>query len=486
MNPKSSSRHLLLPAIAVLVIAALAAAAWGLGRFDGQNTPAQASVNKDKIPQLEAWHETRILGDSDRPDLVFAADSETTESAESTEAATTTEATTDSKSSKDGKDSKDSPRSKEKRSETAKSATAESTARDSKDSKDVKGEKDEKDKGSAGKDSSKAERTSEEETSTEETTTSGAAGTAGSAAETFPDQPGQLTYVRLSDGMHMATANERESRPALSLIKLYIAEYVVENGKPEEQFEALDMVANSSDESAEELYEKYPDSIEDVAERYSLKSTQPDKRWGYSTTSTFDVASFVAQLMDKDPLHPVLVAMSHSDRFAEDGYAQDYGTSQLDDVVGTKFGWSNEHDMHSTVSFGHDFVVAANYYGDADDLTDFVTAHVTDDYLEQASAAARKSAPVTVTEDPQDAEQQSESTAKDSGKADKDDKKDRKKDKEKSDKSGESKSRDKEPKDEDSKDKKSSRSETRGKDAKSGDDGSRDKGKKASDDKDGK
>ena len=482
MNPKASSRHLLLPAIAVLVIAALAAAAWGLGRFDGQNTPAQASANKGKIPQLEAWHETRILGDSDRPDLVFATDSETTESSEAT---ATTEATSskDSKRSKEGKDGKDSPRSKEKRSETAKSATAESKAKDSKDSEDAKGEKDGKDKGSTGMDSSEAEKASEEETSAEETTTSGAAGAEEPAAETFPDQPGQLTYVGLSDGMHMATANERESRPALSLIKLYIAEYVVEIGKPEEQFEALDMVANSSDESAEELYEKYPDSIEDVAERYSLKSTQPDKRWGYSTTSTFDVASFIAQLMDKDPLHPVLVAMSHSDRFAEDGYAQDYGTSQLDDVVGTKFGWSNEHDMHSTVSFGHDFVVAANYYGDADDLTDFVTAHVTDDYLEQASAAARKSAPVTVTEDPQDAEQQSESTAKDSGKADKEGKKDQKKDKEKSDKSGESKSRGKKSQDEDSKDKKGSRGETRGKDAKSGDAGSRDKGKKASDDK---
>ncbi|MGV0325697.1 hypothetical protein ACUY2E_01840 [Corynebacterium confusum] len=485
MNPKSSSRHLLLPAIAVLVIAALAAAAWGLGRFDGQNTPAQASANKGKIPQLEAWHETRILGDSDRPDLVFATDSETTESSKAT---ATTEATSskDSKRSKEGKDGKDSPRSKEKRSETAKSATAESKAKDSKGSEDAKGEKDGKDKGSTGMDSSEAKKASEEETSAEETTTSGAAGAEEPAAETFPDQPGQLTYVGLSDGMHMATANERESRPALSLIKLYIAEYVVENGKPEEQFEALDMVANSSDESAEELYEKYPDSIEDVAERYSLKSTQPDKRWGYSTTSTFDVASFIAQLMDKDPLHPVLVAMSHSDRFAEDGYAQDYGTSQLDDVVGTKFGWSNEHDMHSTVSFGHDFVVAANYYGDADDLTDFVTAHVTDDYLEQASAAARKSAPVTVTEDPQDAEQQSESTAKDSSKADKEGKKDQKKDKEKSDKSGESKSRDKEPKDEDSKDKKDRQRETRGKDDKSGDAGSRDKGKKASDDKGGR
>lgn len=475
----------MLPAIAVLVIAALAAAAWGLGRFDGQNTPAQAGASKGKIPQLEAWHETRILGDSDRPDLVFATDSETTESSKAT---ATTEATSskDSKRSKEGKDGKDSPRSKEKRSETAKSATAESKAKDSKGSEDAKGEKDGKDKGSTGMDSSEAKKASEEETSAEETTTSGAAGAEEPAAETFPDQPGQLTYVGLSDGMHMATANERESRPALSLIKLYIAEYVVENGKPEEQFEALDMVANSSDESAEELYEKYPDSIEDVAERYSLKSTQPDKRWGYSTTSTFDVASFIAQLMDKDPLHPVLVAMSHSDRFAEDGYAQDYGTSQLDDVVGTKFGWSNEHDMHSTVSFGHDFVVAANYYGDADDLTDFVTAHVTDDYLEQASAAARKSAPVTVTEDPQDAEQQSESTAKDSSKADKEGKKDQKKDKEKSDKSGESKSRDKEPKDEDSKDKKDRQRETRGKDDKSGDAGSRDKGKKASDDKGGR
>lgn len=466
MSTKSSSRHLLLPAIAVLVIVALAAAAWALGRFDGQNTPAQASASKDKIPHLHAWQETRILGESDRPDLVFAADSETTESSETTATTEATSTSTDSKRSKDGKDSKDSPRSKDKSPETTKSATAESKAKDSKDAKDakdVKGDKDEKDKGSTGKDSSKAEKTS-----AGETTTSGAAGAeAPAAGDAFPDQPGQLTYVRLSDGMHMATANERESRPALSLIKLYIAEYVVENGKPEEQFEALDMVANSSDESAEELYEKYPDSIEDVAERYSLKSTQPDKRWGYSTTSTFDVASFIAQLMDKDPLHPVLVAMSHSDRFAEDGYAQDYGTSQLENVVGTKFGWSNEHDMHSTVSFGHDFVVAANYYGDADDLTDFVTDHVTDDYLEQASAAARKSAPVTVTEDPQGAAEQSESESKDSdekgkGKPDKKghkkDKGDKgykgdKSDKDKSEKTDGSKPRDGKSQDKDSKDK---------------------------------
>ena len=456
MSTKSSSRHLLLPAIAVLVIVALAAAAWALGRFDGQNTPAQAGASKDKIPHLHVWQETRILGESDRPDLVFAADSETTESSETTATTEATSSSTDSKRSKDdkdGKDSKNSPSSKEKSPKTTKSATAESRA---KDSREVKGEKGEKDKGGTGKDSSKAEKTS-----AGETPPSGVAGAEEpAAADAFPDQPGQLTYVRLSDGMHMATANERASRPALSLIKLYIAEYVVENGEPEEQFEALDMVANSSDESAEELYGKYPGSIEDVAERYSLKSTQPDKRWGYSTTSTFDVASFIAQLMDKDPLHPVLVAMSHSDRFAEDGYAQDYGTSRLDDVVGTKFGWSNEHDMHSTVSFGHDFVVAANYYGDADDLTDFVTDHVTDDYLEQASAAARKSAPVTVAEDPQGAAKQSESESKDSDEKDKDKsgKKDQKKDKsdeKKPEKSDDSKPRGGKSQGDDSKDKNS-------------------------------
>ncbi|HID48089.1 MAG TPA: hypothetical protein EYP40_00480 [Chromatiales bacterium] len=52
---------------------------------------------------------------------------------------------------------------------------------------------------------------------------------------------------RLHDGMHMGSASEHEDRPALSLIKLYIATYVMEKGEYEDKYEALDMIASSSD-----------------------------------------------------------------------------------------------------------------------------------------------------------------------------------------------------------------------------------------------
>lgn len=207
------------------------------------------------------------------------------------------------------------------------------------------------------------------------------------ALKKFVDNPtaSQLSYLRLSDGMRIGTATERYARPALSLIKLYIAEYVIKHGTEEEKFEALAMVSNSSDSSAEALFEKYPDSIDDVAKRYGLHSTRSDERWGYSVTSTYDVVNFIAQLKEKDPTHPILVAMSQADSVAADGYRQNFGTAKLQNVIGTKFGWSNDFNLHSSVSFGENFVVAAAVNGSADDLTSFVKTQITGEKLREAS-----------------------------------------------------------------------------------------------------
>lgn len=199
------------------------------------------------------------------------------------------------------------------------------------------------------------------------------------------DEGHSITYIRLHDGMHMGSASEHEPRPALSLIKLYIATYVMEKGEYEDKYEALDMIASSSDKSAEDLFKKYPDSIDAIADEFHLESTKAGEQWGYSQTSTYDVASFISQLIDRDETHPVLVAMAHADPISEDGYRQDYGTAKLSNVVGSKWGWSNDKSVNSSVSFGENFVAAASINGSSDDLTDYVKDEVTGKNLGKAT-----------------------------------------------------------------------------------------------------
>lgn len=182
----------------------------------------------------------------------------------------------------------------------------------------------------------------------------------------------QVSYLSLDDDFRTGTATERFARPALSLSKLYIADYVLERGTVEEKFLAVDMVSSSSDASAQELFEKYPEAIDATADKYGLLSTRGADRWGYSVTSTFDVVKFVSALLQDDPTSPILVAMAASDEVAADGYAQNWGTDVLAGVYGTKWGWSDDYQLHSSVSFGEDFVVAAAVTGDAEDLTQLV------------------------------------------------------------------------------------------------------------------
>lgn len=201
-----------------------------------------------------------------------------------------------------------------------------------------------------------------------------------------PDSVGQflkgddskaITYYRIETGMHMGSATEHQPRYALSLIKLYIATYVLEHGSFEDKYLALDMIADSSDESAAQLFEKYPRSIDSIAKEYGLESTSAGEDWGHSMTSTYDVVRFIVQLMEDDPTHPVLVAMSHADAVSADGYEQNYGTAKLSDVVGSKWGWSDSKDRHSSVSFGENFVVAASIEGSAQELTSYVRKEIT-------------------------------------------------------------------------------------------------------------
>lgn len=195
----------------------------------------------------------------------------------------------------------------------------------------------------------------------------------------------QLTYIRLDNGMHLGTVNERFARPALSLSKLYIADYVIDEGTEEEKYQALKMISTSDDGIANDLFESYPESIDAVAEKYGLYATESGEYWGHSVTSTYDVVKFIDALRNEDVLHPVLVAMSQPDEVAADGYEQDFGTAVLDGVVGTKWGWSNNRQIHSSVSFGDNFIVAASVSGSAEDLTKLVRTQLSEEKLRDAA-----------------------------------------------------------------------------------------------------
>lgn len=186
----------------------------------------------------------------------------------------------------------------------------------------------------------------------------------------------QLTYVRLSDGEHLGSANERLPRPALSLAKLYIADFVLRDGSDDDKDLVREMIVASDDQVATDLMEKYPHAITATATRYGLWSTKQGERWGTSVTSTYDVVKYVRAKLAEDPNSPLLLAMRQSHEVASDGYEQNFGTATLKGVKGTKWGWSDEKELHASVSFGDDFVVAAAVEGSAEDLTALVTRHL--------------------------------------------------------------------------------------------------------------
>ncbi|AIG06993.1 hypothetical protein CPTB_00368 [Corynebacterium pseudotuberculosis] len=132
------------------------------------------------------------------------------------------------------------------------------------------------------------------------------------------------------------------------------------------------MIQKSDDDIADELFDAYPECIDATARKYGLEATKTVGRWGYSYTSTYDVVHFIVQLLRENPESKVLSAMRSVANKASDGTVQDFGTYTLPGVKGTKLGWSNDAKLHSSVSFGSDFVVAAAVVGTQKDLTDLV------------------------------------------------------------------------------------------------------------------
>lgn len=180
------------------------------------------------------------------------------------------------------------------------------------------------------------------------------------------DAPGrtQISFTHTPSGTHYGTANENEARPGLSIVKLYIADYVFKHGTEADKAKATEMVRYSDDNIASELYGRYPDSINATAREYGLSNTHGAGHWGKSTTSSADTVKFLEAKKRENTSDPVLVAMSTASPVAADGYRQDYGTATLPGVIGTKWGWSDDRQsVHASASIGPNFSVAANTYG---------------------------------------------------------------------------------------------------------------------------
>ena len=100
----------------------------------------------------------------------------------------------------------------------------------------------------------------------------------------------QMT-VRYADGNSVSTGNSHESRPALSLAKLYLGMWVLKYGASEDKARVENMIRFSEDGTASDLERKYPQAIPSIIGEYRLGETHHNGYWGNTTTSTEDLNS---------------------------------------------------------------------------------------------------------------------------------------------------------------------------------------------------
>ena len=191
------------------------------------------------------------------------------------------------------------------------------------------------------------------------------------------------TAISVSTPMgQFATANAGQSRPALSLVKLLMADYALNRGDGSARDRQLceRMIRFSDDAAADAIWAKYgPVSVSSPAAFYGLGATRPGGTWGTSWTSPRDLTRFLDVKRTTDPGSPVLDWMQRAAPVAADGTRQDWGTSRYTDVAGTKWGWSDYGPpVVGAASFGRDFSIAAITYGTAGTQTADLLAAVPD------------------------------------------------------------------------------------------------------------
>ncbi len=188
----------------------------------------------------------------------------------------------------------------------------------------------------------------------------------------------QISFAHSPTGFRAGTANEHESRAGVSIVKLYLAEYVFRYGDPADHADATEMIRASDDGIADRLHAKYPQGISTIAGEFGLTDTYVPGYWGNGTTSTHDMVTYLETKKRTDPNSLVLAAMASAYDTAADGYAQNYGTALLAGVIGTKWGWSDNRSFNASASFGPDFSVGASTYGSAAQLSEHVLSAFTD------------------------------------------------------------------------------------------------------------
>lgn len=192
----------------------------------------------------------------------------------------------------------------------------------------------------------------------------------GAPAESVPAR--SAVSVRGPNGMRWGTPNEFETRSALSMAKLYLADYALRHGdgSPADRMHAERMIRLSDDAAADAVSAKYPQAIGAVAAEYGLAQTGAGAGWNTATTSTADLADFLAAKQATDPTSPILGWMASAPPTAADGTQQNWGTARLPGVQGSKWGWSDLPPAEvASASFGPGFTVAAHTRGSAQDQT---------------------------------------------------------------------------------------------------------------------
>ncbi|MFC8042985.1 hypothetical protein [Nocardia sp. NPDC057353] len=167
------------------------------------------------------------------------------------------------------------------------------------------------------------------------------------------------------------TGTENQPRTALSLSKLYLADYAVRHGdgSPADRAAAERAIRYSDDVAADILGARYPQAIAAIAAEFGLAQTGGGY-WGSATTSTADVATFLLAKETGDPDSPLLLWMATAAPTAADGTEQDWGTADLPGVIGTKWAWSDTGVTEvASASFGPGFVVVAHTTGSTDEHT---------------------------------------------------------------------------------------------------------------------
>ena len=185
-------------------------------------------------------------------------------------------------------------------------------------------------------------------------------------AQSVGDVPPRTQFIiQPQGGPAVGTGNAQEARPALSLSKLYLGYWVLYHGSAADKAQVYEMIRVSHDGIASTLDARYPQAIDAIARDFGLSATSRNGYWGSSSTSAADVARFVSEIRYDPVAAPLLDGMYHAAPVAADGYHQNFGTAVLPGAHGTKFGWSNNRDIHSSVTLGDGWVAAANTYGSA-------------------------------------------------------------------------------------------------------------------------